>query len=155
MSSERSDKLRSIDQTGLKSGMAATIVLLVLAFVFDSWPLVVFVALSQLLGALAMPFAPYKLFYMYLVKPSGLAKSHVVPDNPEPHRFALLVGALFDGAAVIALLANAPVLAWLLVGIVVVLSNLNLWLDFCMGCWVYYQLNRLGVPGFDYSSLSE
>ena len=35
-----------------------------------------------------------------------------------------------------------------LVGIVVVLANLNFWLNFCLGCWMYYRLNRLGVPGF-------
>jgi amino acid transporter len=82
-------------------------------------------------------------------------KPQVIQDNPEPHRFAMLVGGLFDGAAVMALLAGAPVLAWILVAIVVALANLNFWLDFCMGCWVYYQLNRLGVPGFSHAPITE
>jgi hypothetical protein len=38
-------------------------------------------------------------------------------------------------------------MAW----VVVVLAALNLFLGFCAGCFVYYQLNRLGVPGFQYS----
>lgn len=140
--------LRKVDQNGLKTGQAATILLLILAFVLNSPLLVAIVALAQLLGALDVPFAPYRLLYQNVVKASGLVKPHVISDNPEPHRFAMLVGAVFNGAATLALLAGAPVLGWVLVGIVVVLANLNFWLNFCAGCWMYYQFNRLGVPGF-------
>ncbi len=150
-----STSLRRIDQTGLKTGQALTILLLIAAFVLDSWVLVAFVAVAQLLGALAVPFAPYKLFYQHVLKPSGVVKPNVEPDNPEPHRFAMLVGALFNGAATIALLAGAPLAAWVLVGIVIVLANLNFWLNFCLGCWMYYQFNRLGVPGFTVSPIQE
>lgn len=140
--------LRKVDQNGLKTGQAATILLLILAFILNAPVIVAFVALAQLLGALDVPFAPYRLLYQNVVKSSGLVKPHVIADNPEPHRFAMLVGAIFNGAATVALLAGAPVLGWVLVGIVVVLANLNFWLNFCAGCWMYYQFNRLGVPGF-------
>jgi hypothetical protein len=88
------------------------------------------------------------LFYQYVVKPSGLIKPNVVSDNPEPHRFAMLLGALVNSLAALALLNNAAALGWVLAGIVVLLANLNFWLNFCVGCLIYYQLNRLGVPGF-------
>lgn len=150
-----STSLCRIDQTGLKTGQALTILLLIAAFVLDSWVLVAFVAVAQLLGALALPFAPYKLFYQYVLKPSGLVKPNIEPDNPEPHRFAMLVGALFNGTATLALLGGLPLLAWVLVGIVIVLANLNFWLNFCLGCWMYYQFNRLGIPGFTASPIQE
>lgn len=140
--------LRKVDQNGLKTGQAATIILLIPAFVLNSPLLVAVVAVAQLLGALDVPFAPYRLLYQSVVKPSGLVKPKIITDNPEPHRFAMLVGAVFNGAATLALLANAPAVGWVLVGIVVVLANLNFWLNFCAGCWMYYQFNRLGVPGF-------
>jgi hypothetical protein len=41
-----------------------------------------------------------------------------------------------------------------LVGIVLVLANLNFWLNFCAGCWMYYQLNRLGIKGFTRSPIA-
>jgi hypothetical protein len=50
--------------------------------------------------------------------------------------------------AVIALLAGPPVLGWTLVWLVIVLAGLNLFLGFCAGCFLYYQLNKLSVPGF-------
>ncbi len=137
-----------VDYSGLKTGQALTIILLIVAYIVQSPLLVALVAVAQLLGALDVPFAPYRLFYQYVVKPSGLVKPNIQPDNPEPHRFAMLVGALFNGVATLALLAGAPGLAWVLVGVVVVLANLNFWVNFCAGCWMYYQFNRLGVPGF-------
>lgn len=145
------ENLRKVDQTGLKTGQAATIILLILGFVFNAWPLVAFVALAQLLGALDVSFAPYRVFYNAVIKPSGIVKPNVITDNPEPHRFAVLVGSIFNGVATIALLLGAPVLGWVLVGIVVALANLNFWANICVGCLMYYQLNRLGVPGFTHA----
>ncbi len=146
--------LRKVDHSGLKTGQAATIILLIVAFILNSTLLVAFVALAQLLGALDVPFAPWRLLYQRIIKPSGLVKPDVISDNPEPHRFSMLVGAIFNGVATLALLANAPVLAWVLVAIVLVLANLNFWVNFCAGCWMYYQFNRLGIPGFTQSPLS-
>lgn len=143
--------VRKVDHTGLKVGQAITISLLILAFILNnglSVALVLFVAVSQLLGGLDAPFAPYRLIYQYLLKPSGIVHPNVIGDNPEPHRFAMLLGAVFNGLATVALLAGASLLGWILVGVVVVLANLNFWLDFCAGCWMYYQFNRLGIPGF-------
>lgn len=137
-----------VDHSGLKTGQALTIILLVVAFIVQSPLLVLVVAVAQLLGALDLPIAPYRLFYQHAVKPSGLVQPNVQLDNPEPHRFAMLVGAVFNGVATLALLVNATTVAWILVGIVVVLANLNFWVNFCAGCWMYYQFNRLGVPGF-------
>jgi hypothetical protein len=140
---------RRIDHSGLKVGQAVTILLLLLAFVFNSWILVAAVAIAQLLGALDVSFAPYRLLYTRLIKPSGLVRPNIIADNPEPHRFSMLVGALFNSVATVALLLGASALAWLLVWVVIALANINFWLNFCVGCWMYYQFNRLGLPGFN------
>ncbi len=144
--------MHQVDQTGLKTGQALTILLLAAAFVINGAAapvLVGFVALAQLLGALNAPFAPYKIIYQAVVR--RLVRPNLQPDHAAPHRFALLIGALFNGTATLALLLGAPTLAWALVGIVVVLANLNFWVSFCAGCWMYYQFNRLGVPGFTHA----
>ena len=100
------ETLRKVDQNGLKTGQAVTILLLIAAYVLNSWVLVAFVAVAQLLGALDVPFAPYRLFYQNVVKATGWVKPNVITDNPEPHRFAMLVGALFNGVATLALLSS-------------------------------------------------
>lgn len=147
--------LRKVDHNGLRIGQALTIILLLMGFVLESWVLVAFVAVAQLLGGLGASFAPYRLIYQQIVKRAGLVKPHIIVDNPEPHQFAMLVGAIFNGVATVALLLGASALAWVLVWVVIILANLNFWLNFCLGCWMYYQFNRLGIPGFTYAPVQE
>lgn len=143
--------VRKIDQHGLKFGNGATIGLLLIAFVLNIPLLVAFVALAQLAAALNLPFAPYKLAYQFAVS-QGWLKTNIVIDNPEPHRFAMLVGSIFNGTAALLLLTGSGA-GWIPVWIVIALANLNFWLDVCVGCMVYYQLNKLGVPYFTASPL--
>ena len=77
-----------------------------------------------------------------------MTRMGVITDNLDPHRFAQGFGGVVVALAVIALLAGQSVVGWALVGLVIVLAALNLFMGFCAGCFVYYQLNRLGVPGF-------
>jgi hypothetical protein len=42
---------------------------------------------------------------------------------------------------------------WVLVWVLILLAGLNLFVGFCLGCFVYYQFSRLGVPGFEHSPL--
>lgn len=141
--------LRKVDHTGLKVGMALTIILLLAGFILNNWALAAFVAFAQLTGALALPFAPYRLIYQNIVKPSGIVKPNVITDNPEPHRFALLVGAIFNAVGTVLIISGAGTVGWVLVWIVIALANLNFWLNFCAGCWMYYLFNRVGIPGFN------
>lgn len=150
-----SQSLRKVDHSGLKTGQALTIILLLAGFILDSPLLVGIVAIAQLLGGLGLAFAPYRLIYQYILKTSGIIKPHVIEDNPEPHQFSMLVGALFNGLSLLTLLAGAPTIAWILVWVVIALANLNFWLNFCLGCWMYYQFNRFGVPGFTHAPLQE
>ncbi|MEL6272536.1 MAG: DUF4395 domain-containing protein, partial [Chloroflexota bacterium] len=137
-----------------KTGQATTIILLLAAFVMgeSAWWLVAFVALAQLLGALGLPFAPFRLLYMAL-KRTGLLKPNPQPDHHEPHRFALAVGTVFNAVGAFALVSGAVMFGWVLVWIVIVLANLNFWISFCLGCWFYYRLSSLGVPGFTQSPI--
>jgi hypothetical protein len=145
---------RRVDQNGLKTGQAITIIALLIAFVLGSPLLVALVAIAQLLGGLGLPFAPYRVIYERLVLPSGRVQRKVITDNPEPHRFAMLVGAIFNGLGTLLILTGAAAAGWVLVWIVIALANLNFWLNFCAGCWMYYQANRLGIPGFTHAPLA-
>jgi hypothetical protein len=55
------------------------------------------------------------------------------------------VGALTLTIATIALLLGASLAGWLLAGVVVALAAINLFLGFCMGCFIYFQLARRGI----------
>jgi len=49
---------------------------------------------------------------------------------------------------IVSLGLGAVGLGWGLVWVVIALAALNLFGAFCVGCAVYYWLNRLKVPGF-------
>ena len=51
----------------------------------------------------------------------------------------------------ISLFAGATIFGWGLVWLVAALAALNLFGGFCVGCAVYYWLNRLNLPGFTQS----
>jgi molybdopterin converting factor small subunit len=143
-----SDDLRKVDHSALRINQAFIIALLLFAFITGWWPLVAFVSAVMLVGTIFPTAGLFKRIYQHILKPLRVVKPDVIHDNPEPHRFAQGLGGLFTLGSAVALLLGLSVLGWALAWVVIVLAALNLFLGFCAGCFVYYQLNRLGVPGF-------
>ncbi|MDX1613570.1 MAG: DUF4395 domain-containing protein [Candidatus Promineifilaceae bacterium] len=151
MSDHPSD--RRVDHSALRVNQAFIILLLLAAFIVNSWPLVALVSLVMLLGTAVPKLALFKQIYRRGLRPAGWVKPDVISDNPEPHRFAQGFGGVVLALAVGALLFNLTAAGWVLTWVVIGLAALNLFLGFCAGCFVYYQLNRLNVPGFEVSPL--
>ncbi|MGZ3601833.1 MAG: DUF4395 domain-containing protein, partial [Ktedonobacterales bacterium] len=98
------------------------------------------------ISALVPSVSPFRLLYRRVVVPLGLLKPRIVEDDPAPHRFAQGVGAVFlIAATAVLLLTGATAVGWGLDLIVFVLAGINLMVGFCAGCFVYYQLGRLGL----------
>ena len=146
---------RQVDQNALKSNQAFIIAFLLLAFISDFWPLVAFVALVMLAGTAVPRLALFQQIYRHVLRPLGLVEAQVIADNPEPHRFAQGMGGTVLAAATVAFLAGTAIAGWALVWMVVALAALNLFLGFCAGCFIYYQLNRVGVPGFNQTRVAD
>lgn len=139
---------RKVDHAALRVNQAFIIGLLILAFVLDSVPLVIFVGLVMLVGTVFPQVGLFKVIYLYGLKPLQLVRPDVITDNPEPHRFAQGFGGVVVMIGAAAFLTSLAALGWALVWLVITLAALNLFLGFCAGCFLYYQLHRLGVPGF-------
>jgi hypothetical protein len=139
--------LQTVDHAALKTNQSFIIGLNILAYVIDFTWLVVLVMIVMAIGTLLMR-PGFGFVYKSILKPAGLLKPDVIRDNPEPHRFSQGFGAVVMAAASAALLSGAALLGWSLVWLVVALASLNLFGGFCVGCAVYYWLNRLQVPGF-------
>lgn len=145
---------RQVDHSALRTNQAFIIGLLILGFVLDAPVLVVFVAAVMLVGTVFPAAGLFKRIYQHVLKPSGLVRSDVKLDNPEPHLFAQGVGGIVLLVATLLFAAGATTIAWVLSGVVVALAALNLFAGICVGCLMYYQLNRFGVPGFVHAPLS-
>ncbi|HEY3311395.1 MAG TPA: DUF4395 domain-containing protein [Anaerolineales bacterium] len=140
-------KLQKVDHGALKANQIVIIVLNILAFVLNLPWLAALVAAFMLIGTfLGLP--GFILVYRSALKPLGLVKPDILLDNPEPHRFAQGFGGVVIVLGLLALFAGYTILGWGLVWLVIALAALNAFGGFCVGCFVYYWLTRIGVPGF-------
>lgn len=134
-----------VDYSALRFNQASIITLLALGFVLNQPWLVVFVAAVMWIGTFLPQAGLFKLIYQHVLKPLRIVRSAPKADDPRPHLFAQGVGALVLTLSSLALLAGLPLLGWALAGVVVALAAINLFLGFCMGCFMYFQLARRGI----------
>lgn len=139
-------QLKALDHSAMQTSMAARLGLLLAAFIVDHTWVVALAAALMIVGTLRG--RPDLVFLYRILRRVGWIGPDLVPDNPEPHRFSLGIGAAFLTVASLAFAASLPLAGWTLTWIVVALTALNLFGGFCVGCAVYYWLNRLGAPGF-------
>ena len=137
-----------IDRNTLRTNQAFIVGLTVLAFVLGAevgrW-VILGTALVLGLGTAHPALALFKQFHQRLLRPAGILGPRVEPEDPMPHQFAQAVGAVFLFAATIALFSGANTTGWVLSWIVTGLAFVNLTVSFCAGCFVYYQLDRVGM----------
>lgn len=136
-----------VDHARLRANQAMIIVLNLLAFVTNLPTLVLFVTLVMIIGSL-MRQPGFSWVYAGLLKPLGLVKPELLEDNPEPHLFAQGFGAVVMTLSMALFWIGLPAAAWVMVWLVNILAVLNLFVGFCVGCAIYYWLQRLHVPGF-------
>lgn len=135
-----------VDSHLIKFSQGWVIGLTALAFLLQQPWIALAGGVALAISALAPRVSPFRLLYRGVALPLKLLRPRVVEDDPAPHRFAQGVGAVFlFGASAALLLAHAELLGWVLDLIVFALATINFTVGFCAGCFVYYQLGRLGV----------
>lgn len=139
---------QTVDQHEIKFAMVATILLIALSWILNSWIPTAIAAVCQLLSSTGSNYAPYYLIYKGVMVPAKIIKPKIIPDDPVPHRFAALFGGIFTLAAAIFLWADYLLAGWIVAFIVFVLQSLNFWVNFCLMYYMYYLLNRIGIRGF-------
>lgn len=139
--------VRWLDQSEIRTQQALGPLLLTTAYVLDDWRLVAAQCGFFLVTVLYYQLGPYVLLYRWVLRPLGIVKADLRVDNPEPHRFATLVGFSVLAAAVYLLATGAATAGWMLVGIVALLGGIAFF-GWCAGCFFYYLINRIGTGGF-------
>jgi hypothetical protein len=139
---------QTIDLAALKFNQSAIAVLVVGGFILDTPLLPAFVAAVMILGTFDQRLALFKQTYRHVVAPLNLMEPRLVKGPAAPHEFAQLLGGIMLAAGAVLLWSGFPVAGWLLSWIVALLAGVNLALGFCAGCFLYYQLGRMGVRGF-------
>lgn len=97
--------------------------------------------------AVARPLSPFVWTYRYLVAPLRWMRSDYRLDNIQAHSFGQLVGAATVVVIFALLNGGFETAAWVVVWVLFGLTLVS-YLGWCIGCFLYYQLNRLGLKGF-------
>lgn len=136
-----------VDHAEIKLGQIFTMMMAVTAFALAEPKWLIALGGIFLVTGLFRPLSPFVLAYRHVVKPLGIMHSDYRLDNIQPHTFGQLIGAVTVLMAVALLYTGYSAAGWTVVW---VLSGLTLasYLGWCIGCFMYYQLNRLGLKGF-------
>ncbi len=149
-----------VDHSALKVNQAGIIATVLVAFAASfagvgGLLLIPLLALVLLAGTFDPRLALFKQLYFKVLRPAGIVKPHPVQDRPEPHNFAQGLGGVF--LAVSSVLLFSPVIGGdfkpnpleavgLAVALLVaVLAFVNLAFGYCLGCQIFFQLERRGV----------
>ena len=138
--------LKALDYSAMQTSRAVRMGLLLAAYVVNAPWLVAVNGILMLIGT-ARGRSDFGFVYRALRR-AGWISPDLIPDNPEPHRFAMGIGVVFLAGGTLAFLVGLPAIGWVLTWIIIGLTGLNLFGGFCVGCAVYYWFNRLGLPGF-------
>lgn len=137
-----------VDRNTLRTNQVSIVSFCVLAFLLGDeigrW-IVLGTGLVLTAGTVYAPLALFKQFHRRVLLPAGLLGADVSVEDPMPHQFAQGMGAVFLLAATVAFFAGAIVLAWVLTWLVAALAFINATIQFCLGCFIYYQLDRVGM----------
>jgi len=139
-------QLKALDHSAMQTSRAVRMGVLLAAFVVNAPWLVAITGVLMLAGT-ARGRGDFGFIYRALRR-VGWISPDLIPDNPEPHRFAMGIGVVFLAGSTLAFLAGLPILGWVLTWVIIGLTALNLFGGFCVGCAVYYWMNRVGLRGF-------
>jgi len=140
-----SNGLSKLDKSAIKFNQGFIVSLTALAFLLNIPWIIAFTSAVMLIGTM-FPYAGlFKLVYKYIAKPIGIVKPNIVDEDNSPHQFAQGLGGIFLAVSFVALIAKFIILGWILAFIVLALAFINLTVNFCAGCFIYFQLHKFGV----------
>ena len=133
-----------IDKTSLKFNQGSIVVLSGLAYIFNIYWLVAFVGVVLLLDTLIPGTGLFKLFYKHIVKPLIILNPDISNESKTPHQFAQGLGGSFLLLSFILLqYFGSAFWGWAVSFIVIALAFVNLTIDFCAGCFIYFQIQKI------------
>ncbi|HEY0831677.1 MAG TPA: DUF4395 domain-containing protein [Candidatus Dormibacteraeota bacterium] len=138
-----------VDHSALKVNQTAIVATVLVAFALSAvftpaLVLIPLLAIVLLVGTFAPQLALFKQLYFKVLKPRGIVQPRPVQDRPEPHNFAQGLGGVFLAVASI-LLIPLPIAGLALALLVAVLAFVNLAFGYCLGCQIFFQLERRGL----------
>ena len=138
------NKVEKIDKTSLKFNQGCIVVFTSLAFLLNVYWLVAVVGAVLLIDTIIPGTGLFKLIYQNIVKPLKILNPDISPESRTPHQFAQGMGGTFLLLSFILLqYSGLTFIGWAVSFVVISLAFVNLTLDFCAGCFLYFQIQKI------------
>jgi hypothetical protein len=137
----------TVDHNAIRTAQLLTIATLLASAFVQRWEPIAGLAMVFLITALSFRAGPFILLYRGLLRPLGLVRPDLRADHLQPHRFGQAVGAVSAAAAAALLYWGYATAGWILVAVLILLTAIS-FSGWCIGCFIYFQLYRLGLRGF-------
>ncbi len=138
------NKIEKIDKTSLKFNQGCIVVFTSLAFLLNVHWLVAITGAVLLIDTLIPGTGLFKLTYKNIVKPLKILNQNISSESKAPHQFAQGMGGIFLLLSFILLqYSGLTFIGWAVSFIVISLAFVNLTLDFCAGCFLYFQIQKI------------
>jgi len=135
-----------LDRSALKFNQGSIVTLTALAFLFNNSWLIAFVSAVMLIGTIFPKAGLFKQIYIRILKPAGIIRPDIAEEDNSPHQFAQGLGGVFLLFSFLFVnIFGLTVIGWMLDLIVLSLAFINLTVNFCLGCFIYFQLHKLGI----------
>jgi hypothetical protein len=137
-----------VDRNTLRTNQGGIVLFCVLGFILGDevgrW-FVFGTGLVLTAGTFSASLALFMQFHRRVLLPTGILGADVHVEDPMPHQFAQAMGAVMLLLATAAFFAGAITAAWVLTWLVATFAFINVALSFCAGCFIYYQLDKIGL----------
>jgi hypothetical protein len=125
--------------------VAAGVVALCIAALFFQTPWLLWPLAYGFVARLATgpKLSPWGLVVTRYIVPRLHWQPKLIPGPPK--RFAQGIGALLSVGALVAFYTGAPVISWVLIGMITVAASLEAFAGICLGCAIFGRLQAIGV----------
>ena len=138
------NKIEKIDKTSLKFNQGCIVVFTSLAFLLNVHWLVAITGAVLLIDTLIPGTGLFKLSYKKIIKPLKILNQKISSESKAPHQFAQGMGGTFLLLSFILLqYTGLTFIGWAVSFMVISLAFVNLTLDFCAGCFLYFQIQKI------------
>lgn len=135
--------IEKLDKTSLKFNQGCIVVFTGSAFLLNTYWLVAFVGVVLLLDTIIPGTGLFKLTYKNIIKPLKILRPQISEESRVPHQFAQGLGGSFLILSFILLqYLGFSIIGWAVSFIVIAFAFVNLTLDFCAGCFIYFQIQK-------------
>ena len=134
----------TVDERAARLVATGVVTMAVAAIALRAPVLIALLALGFVARVASGPrFSPLALIVTRVIVPRLDGPARPVPGPPK--RFAQAIGVVFSVTALTLVVAGAETAGYAVLGALVVAASLEAFAGFCLGCWMFGRLMRLGV----------